>query len=129
MGKLARLNKEKKSWFVVAVKEDYQYEVEQEIDGQKVTTKEGQAYLTPLGTKTGKVLPFTTKDEAKAWLSELVKEFEAEGKPAVYDMNFRLLKVWYVPDRVRRYDLEWANKYVLEDEGAEVARPQSSRRP
>jgi hypothetical protein len=133
MGRLAELNKagflkNRPKQFIVAVKHDYSYEVEKEINGQKVREKIENIMYAPLGQGAIYVSPFASEEEADLFIRALADMPKPpEQEKAIFAQKFKILEVKYTPMKKGALDTAWAKKNVIREIDIDIKKKKSSK--
>ena len=120
MGKLARLNAAKGgtgvTWWIAVTKTDFSYDVKEEVDGKPVERRVVSIFYIPIGSITGRVVPFKSADEGREWLKTIADGIlDPKDLERFYSLDVRLLEVKYPPEKRKRYDHTWAAANVKQE--------------
>jgi len=131
MGKLARLNASKREvniQWMLAVKNDFSYDINEEIDGKKVSRHVEKISYVPFGTRAGVVLPFKSYEEITQWLRDFMEGIKDQKQvEQLLALDLRALGVKYVPSKRRRYDAQWERETVKQDIKVDLKSLKSSK--
>lgn len=133
MGKLARLNAEKKApakeVFITAIKVENSYEIQKEKeDGTKVVEKVDNLFYIPLSTGVNYVSWYTTKEEAENYLKVLANSTADErAQQILFSKKYSIMAVKYAPTKKTILRKDWTDKYLLREVEVVLKKYKSSK--